>query len=540
MPTAAIIWGVVFGGGYFLAMWWIHVRRLRRQRQFTRSLYAVSESVVEAGTAEEIASILSARLPALLDVSGVALYWAQRPARLLTEVGTGTTFSIDSPPPGVANAAAVCARNRTPLAVPDTRNNPLVAPAAEPLPRALLLIPLVAHEELLGVLEIHRSERAGAFAAEVQAAAQHLGNLVSAALKMQQQRALQQQLQQGEALAATGQILTGIARELKAPLAGILHATAEASRILKRRDDLPAVEAQLAAAAAEAARTQELVSRMLAFSGGGPGTPGAVSLAALLERIRASRASLWQEQGIEVQVQITAAPAQVMGVEAALEQLILGCMLEAETGAARQPARSLKVNLSEVQNRARIEVSFPIPPGADAGELEANSPSAVLCGIAHSHGGECRQYRRAGVFGYEISLPCVTAQPAEVPATTRSQLRPLTVMLVDPELATSRPLVKLLAARGHRVVPVASEEAAEVAPRLRFDAVFWAARAGRGSWGEALETVRSSIRSFVVVADGYSHELAASLEKNGAYLLARPVEEASLDRILAAIGDARP
>jgi hypothetical protein len=109
-------------------------------------------------------------------------------------------------------------------------------------------------------------------------------------------------------------------------------------------------------------------------------------------------------------------------------------------------------------------------------------------------------------------------------------------MLVDHEPGASRPLLKLLSSRGHRVVPVAGEEAVDVAPRLRFDAVFWTARAGRGGWSEFLERVSSSVGSFVLISDGYNQDLATSLEKNGGFLLARPVEEASLDRILSEIG----
>jgi hypothetical protein len=39
----------------------------------------------------------------------------------------------------------------------------------------------------------------------------------------------------------------------------------------------------------------------------------------------------------------------------------------------------------------------------------------------------------------------------------------------------------------------------------------------------------------VLISEGYDQQLAASLEQNGGFLLARPVEEASLDRILGAI-----
>ena len=84
---------------------------------------------------------------------------------------------------------------------------------------------------------------------------------------------------------------------------------------------------------------------------------------------------------------------------------------------------------------------------------------------------------------------------------------------------------------------LAGEEAVDVAPRLRFDAVFWTARAGRGGWSEFLERVRESVGAFVLISEGYNQELATSLEQNGGFLLARPVEEAALDRILGEIGE---
>ena len=161
----------------------------------------------------------------------------------------------------------------------------------------------------------------------------------------------------------------------------------------------------------------------------------------------------------------------------------------------------------------------------------------VCRNILETHGGDIKIHQRSGVFAFEISLPGVNraVQAQAKPSAPRG--RALTLMLVDPEPAASRPLVKLLSSRGHRVVPVSGEEAADIAPRLRFDAVFWAARPGRTGWGEFLERVRASIGSFVVISDGYNQDLASRLQKNGGHLLSRPVEEGPLDRILGEIGE---
>lgn len=526
-------------------MWWIHARRVTRQRQATKALYALSESLVAAYTPADIATIVRTLLPPLVGATGANLYLANRAAKTLTRVPAAgdnemLLISLTSPAPGLGNAVAACARNRSTLAVPDTRQTPLVGPATDDLPRSVLLLPLVSHEELLGVLEVHRADQPGGFAPEAQAAAQHVGNQIAAAVKLQEQRSLQQHLHQGEKLAATGQMLAGIARELRAPLDAIVQSTAGAVKILKRRDDIPAAEAELARVATEAARTQEIVSRMIAFTGSGPVGPQVLDLTALVQRVMRSREALWQEQAIEAQVRIETGPLSVMGIEPALEQLLLICCQAAEQRASAQSGRTLVVSLTEVQSRARVEIGHTLPPGVPVVEESGEGPSEVCRSIVQTHGGELRQHLRAGIFSCEFTLPCVPAPTLTEPAPKLVAEPPLTVMLVDAEPASSRPLVKLLAKRGHRVVPVAGEEAAEVAPRLHFDAVFWAARAGRGGWGEALDSVRSSIQSFVVISDGYNQDLAASLEQNGAFLLSRPVEEASLDRILAAIAGRQP
>jgi CheY-like chemotaxis protein len=200
------------------------------------------------------------------------------------------------------------------------------------------------------------------------------------------------------------------------------------------------------------------------------------------------------------------------------------------------------VKTSDAGGRARVEIGFLTPPGVEPEEHDgsgAHTLSLGVCkGIVENHSGEWKVHHRAGVFAFEVTLPRAGSAPeaASAPVAVAANGRALTLMLVDAEPAASRPLLKMLNSRGHRVVPVAGEEAAELAPRLRFDAVFWNARSGRASWGEFLERVRASINSFVVVSDGYNRDLAASLEQNGGFLLARPVDEGALDRILTDIG----
>ena len=74
---------------------------------------------------------------------------------------------VDSPPEGLASAAVVCFRNRTQLNIPDVRRSPLVNVGLKTsLPRAALFMPLLAQNEMLGVLEVHNDRKLGYFGYE--------------------------------------------------------------------------------------------------------------------------------------------------------------------------------------------------------------------------------------------------------------------------------------------------------------------------------------------------------------------------------------
>lgn len=145
---APVFWGVVCGAIYFLIMWWVRTRRLEEQRESRRLLYALSEEIVAAHTPIGIVERLKETLPKLLKASRV---------------------EIDLEPDG-----------RT--ATPDAQGN------------HLLCLPLVSHEQPLGELKIYRPERSGQFDEEEQAAAEHIANIVSAALQLQKHQRVREKL----------------------------------------------------------------------------------------------------------------------------------------------------------------------------------------------------------------------------------------------------------------------------------------------------------------------------------------------------------
>jgi CheY-like chemotaxis protein len=241
-----------------------------------------------------------------------------------------------------------------------------------------------------------------------------------------------------------------------------------------------------------------------------------------------------------------------LGAQGQIEQVFLNLLIHAEQSAAEVPAKAVAIATSVIAGRVMVEIGYSArggePTDADPFTESRNSGAGALSlsvcrSIIHSHGGGMRFINaRGGLAYFEVDLPVVrTEGPADAVSGAKLE-RSLTIMLVDPDHAAQRQLLGLLSVRGHRVVPVAPEEAADLSQRLRFDAVLWAMRlsgpSGGSKWSEFQERARASIATFVLVSDGYDAELARSIEEGGNFLLGRPIQEAELDRILRQI-DAR-
>ena len=82
--------------------------------------------------------------------------------------------------------------------------------------------------------------------------------------------------------------------------------------------------------------------------------------------------------------------------------------------------------------------------------------------------------------------------------------------------------------------PRVRRKRADLAHRLRFDAVVWVLRPGGPKWSDFQERLRDSTSAVVLVSDGYDADLASNLQEN-CYLLRRPLQEPELDRVMSAV-----
>jgi hypothetical protein len=410
-------------------------------------------------------------------------------------------------------------------------------------------MPLMEQNEVLGVLEVHNDGKLGYFKPEEQAAVHHLANQAAASLKLQDQHAMREQLFRSEKLANTGQLISGVASDLRAPLDSIVQLTESLSASPGR----PVSEADLQRLSAEANRASEIVWRLVSFARQDQSAPQRVNLNGLMAGLTRFREPEWRVLGLSHQNQVSPEPAEIAGVGSQIEQVCLNLLVYAEQRASQSQVKSISVKTSILAGRVLVEIGYSPPNGPDAepdpfveptpGAASGGPTLEVCLGILRNHGGDARLWRRPGSCGFEIELPLVPAPAESVrsPAPTGQEpRRSLTLMLVDPEMSAQRGLVTELGSKGHRVVPSSAEGAGDIVQRLHFDAVLWAVRPGRSGWSEFHERFRASIPAFVLIADSYDSQLAQSLGPRGGFLLSRPVQEKKLAEVLREIGTRTP
>jgi len=550
--SALFLGAIAALGGAFLA----RERHLKAQRHANKILHSLSESITATASASEIAQSLAEQFPAVSQATSVRLYLHNHKNKSLELVPTREdpdpmAIAVDAPLEGLANGIVKCFVGGATVHIPDVRRNPLVSAGWQPgVARSAMFVPLLAQQDRIGVLEVASTKRVGYYSREDQAAVQHLSNQVASSLKLQEQRTVREQLFRSEKLAATAQLISGVAGELSEPLENIqrlaesLSGPADfASGDLGSTGKSPAAPSELRQIASESRRASDILARLMSFAHPEYASAQAVDVSALIAGLVQFREPGWKARGLRVQNRLVPEPALTLGARGQLEQLFLNLLVHAEQCTSNALGRTLSLSSSRIGGRIVVEIHYASDAPRESLIEAADALGLDVCrGIAATHGGEIRVVNRSSSAGFEVDLPLM---PASLPNLSdgvaggspipRKAARALTLLLVDSDAAERHQLLGMLAARGHRVIPAPAEQAADLAPRMRFDAVFWAVRSGGPKWGDQQERIRPAIPAFVLVSDGYDRALATSLEDSGGFLLARPLQAAELDHVLDAV-----
>ncbi len=525
-----------------LGAWWIRERRMAKQSESMRALNALSEDILNAESAVDIAARLSGTLPRIWNVSGAHLFLFNKGTRTLDRVkvrpdGETLSLPIDASSGSIAAGAALCFRNRTVLAMPDTRKNPFWSPGENPkLPRALLFVPAYSQNELLAVLEIESDPDPRQFSRDEQAAAQHLGNLVAAALRLQEQLSAREHLFRGERVAASGQLISGVAAELGSPLEAIAKLT---GKLVSGRTG-PEWGRDLHALSLETLRATEIVARLLGLAKSDRSIAEPIDLREIVKELISTREREHKLAGIEVRELASSEAVPALGSRVQLEQVALNLLLQAERTISAD--RTLTIATNTRGKRVILEISFPVEPkepspGENPASPEGSGLSMAVChGIIQNHGGSLRILRSQPCqCRFEMELPAARpSAPTEPSPQSQSRAaRQLTALIIEPDPAMQRRLIRMLDARGHRAVPIASsEEGVEVAQLVRFDVSFCSMNVESLNWVQFFQRVRHSVGAFVLLTESHDPDLTRIFDDGGGYLLTKPVSEADLDHLL--------
>jgi signal transduction histidine kinase/CheY-like chemotaxis protein len=529
------------------SIWWFRERRMAALRKQMRLLNSLGEQVIGATSSTEILRRLMLNLPALSDATGVGLYIHNRSTKTLEGVHSNNSAveSIDpeAPSGAMASGIAACFRNHLLIAIPDVRRSAHFRKEDTVVaPRSVLLVPMFAQSELMGVLEIHHSLRFHYFSEGEQAAMQHLANQIATALKLQEQHSMREQLFRSEKLAAAGQLISDVANELRSPLQSIATL---ATALLSRNGD--AYHTELESITTEASRANEIVSRLVSFANVEQAQAEPVDLNAILSGLLKFRAPEWKAKGVEIKSQLAVKRAIVLGSPGQLEQVLLNLLVDAEKSAAEAREKVIVVSSSLLAKRVLVEISYPLRSpdirgdSTDGDHTGSGALGLGVCrGIIESHGGEFRVVRTSPAQArFDIELPVIEArQTGSGPSELSEAIRQLTVLVVEPDAKVQRQLVQMLGNRGDRVVPVSSaEEGLDIVERLRFDMVICAVRLPSLNWVAFCERVRLRVGGFVLLTDAFNSDVGRAFRNSEGFVLSKPVDETDLHRICRAVED---
>jgi GAF domain-containing protein len=524
--------------GFFL---WSRERRLRGQRRRLRRTYKLGEEILGASSAATILKRISEALPGIIGVTRVQLYVYNRTAKALDAIEDdgveAESISLSSPPGGTPAGAVACFHYRTLLVIPDIDRSPfpVAAKIGDRAPKSLLFVPMIAQGEVIGVLELDQDDRVRDFNADEQALAQHLGNQIGVAIRLLDQRTVQEQLFRTEKMAAVGRLISGVVNELQTPLASITNLAQKA--LEKARGG--SAEREVSAIAAEAAKAAGMVSRLVSYAAAEQAEARPVDISALLRSLIEFREGDWKATGIRVRDLTSTEPLFVLGSQGQLEQVFLNLFVHAEQSLAVAELKSITIRSSMLAKRLLVEISFTSPA-----ELRKPEDMAAVLGVTRSviagHGGEVRLIEKGNADPrFEVELPALVKERGTstlAHSSARESSRRLTALVIEPDDVAQRQLLVLLAGHGFRVVPVTNSDAGlDLANRMRFDAVFCSLHAPGLNWVELSERMHSRVGGFVLLSDGYDAELSADFEGDGRFVLPKPLQEKELDRVLQMI-----
>lgn len=548
-----------------------------RRRRTAESLAEVGRLVTRSLDLEEVAQRIVESVRALLDVRSSVLFRLDETSgdlvSLASSGGVEDIFGRNVVFPRGTGAAGIAVAERRPVAVPDLLADPRVAlphevrARARDLPyRAVLAVPLVVHDRVIGALSVAAVTGrtfspaevglAQAFADQATVALENARLFEETRQALADLRKAQEELVRGATMRALGELASGTAHHLNNLLAIVLGRV----RLLLAARPSGSSRRPLEIIERAAADAAEVVRRVSRFARARPVEEvGPVDLGALAAEVVEMTRGRWQDQaqaqGVRIDVTVEGGELPpVVGNSAALREALINVILnavEALPGGGRIGFRTfldggwacLAVRDTGVGMPPEVRERAVEPFYTTKGPKSTGLGLSAAYGILRRHGGDLRIESEKGQgTTVTLRLPVAAAGEGErrAAAAGGADASPsLRILVIDDDAEVRETVVEMLAGEGHAALqaPGGREGLALLEAGERVDLVLTdLGMPGMNGW-EVARAVKARWPELPVwILTGWGDQLdeASSDRRAVAGVLSKPVAPEDLRQMVAA------
>jgi two-component system, NtrC family, sensor kinase len=381
--------------------------------------------------------------------------------------------------------------------------------------------------------------------------------IVTIAQDLTRQADDQKRLLHSARLAAIGELVAGVAHEIRNPLM-VIGGTAD----LMDEHDAETLKEDIHAIRSSTRRAARIVDSLLQFSRQSEPRREVVDLNDVVRSVLELRRQLLRHHGISVRLPLAPEPVSVMGDPAQLEQVVLNLVNNAERSLIDNHTKDRWIEIRTARDGDRalltIEDSGPgIAPDALTRIFDPFYTTrpvgqgtglglSVSYGIVEEHGGTIVATSPEGHGAtFSITLPATEASAEAAEEKAKPSAGAHTgggrVLIVDDEPHIRNVVSRYLGKRGYEVREAGDGEAAlRLAEAEPFDVVILDWRMPRLGGAEVLarwhdEDPELAQRVIIATGDVTAEDADASTETTGRPVLAKPFELEDLERLVAAV-----
>ena len=488
---------------------WFNGRRETEQRDQIAALLGLAERVTMTASRREAFQAVAAVGAKICEVTNCHVLLLDAAGEQLRYVASSGDLPRHPNPMSGISGPVTCYRGRETTEALDPKNCPFLDQAVVTGRGQISLLyePIESGGVCLGVVEFERLSGKRGFTNEARMLAGHIASIAAHALRMGDQRAMQEQMHRNEKMAAVTELAGVMSQELAGPFTEIGRLSGQIPAGSARPD----LEGRLREVNETLGRAKEALGRLTRFVSPSAGSPEEVDLNALLRNLAADQVSR-EDNAVKVKLALRKRPITVFADPTQLRQVFEILARHAEHFLVGESGAYLQIHSAAQARSALISLAPMSGSGGGLGSPSANWESQLgltMCqGLIERAGGSLRFDRGAGAgFRIEVAYPLPESdwrggETSEAPPTEFSRIGPTTVLVIDPDRQVQQELVRQLTDHSYRAVPVSTAaEALELSGRVAFDWVFCDLQLPTLDGLQMYERMHEQVDQFVFLAD---------------------------------------